>query len=293
MGTPEAEIVVSVDLVRTLLQEQHPDLASLPLRPLASGWDNEMLRLGDDLVVRLPRRQASAHLLEHEQRWLPLLAPTLPLPVPSPLRLGRPSAAYPWAWSVVPWIPGRPVHDAPPASWEGVATQLGAFLAALHQPAPPDAPLNPYRGRPLAERTERLQLGLAVGDPRVDRAAVEAAWRRFLQLPPSTEPPLWLHGDLHPLNVLVDGEVVTGVIDFGDITAGDRATDLALAWLILPASVRPVFRAAAGEHRPIDDATWARARATAVAFGVAYLVGDERVAAIGARAVAEALADEP
>lgn len=293
MGTPLAEVEIDADLVRALLLEQHPDLADLPLRPLASGWDNEMLRLGDELVVRLPRRLASAHLLEHEQRWLPALAPTLPLPVPAPLRKGRPTSRYPWSWSIVPWIPGRPVHDAPPARWDHIADQLGGFLAALHHPAPADAPINPYRGRPLAERTERLQVGLAAGDPRVDRAVVEDAWTVFLELPPSAEPPLWLHGDLHPLNVLVEGDAVSGIIDFGDMTAGDRATDLSLAWLVLPASARPTFRAAAGAVRPVDDDTWARARATALAFGVAYLVGDERIAAIGARAVHEALADAP
>ena len=105
-GTPACEVEINSSIVRRLLQEQHPDLQALPLREMDAGWDNAMFRLGDELAVRLPRRQVAAGLIEHEQVWLPRLAPRLTLPVPVPVRTGMPSELYPWRWSVVPWIEG-------------------------------------------------------------------------------------------------------------------------------------------------------------------------------------------
>lgn len=139
---PAAEVEITPELVRALLDEQHADLASMPLRHVATGWDNAVYRLGDQLTVRLPRRVASAALVLHEQRWLPELADGLPLPVPVPLRVGVPGCGYPWAWSVCPWLPGVEIEHAQPTDWHKAAGQLGGFLAALHRPAPRDAPRN-------------------------------------------------------------------------------------------------------------------------------------------------------
>lgn len=290
---PEPEIAIDVRLVRRLLAAQHPELADLPLDVLTEGWDNVLVRCGDDLVARLPRRGAAARLVVHEQRWLPELAPRLPLPVPVPTHAGVPGEGYPWHWSVVPWFDGEPLAHRPPDDWAASAEALGTFLAALHQPAPLSAPDNPFRGTPLAPRTERLRSGLdaLAGSIAVERGAVERAWEQLVDAPAAQEPPLWLHGDLHPLNVLVHRGRLAAIIDFGDMTAGDRATDLAAAWLLLPVSVRPHFRRAAGLSRPIDDATWMRAQAWALALGVAYLSGDPPLTDVGARVVAEIVAD--
>jgi aminoglycoside phosphotransferase (APT) family kinase protein len=162
---PAAEVDTPSGLVRRLLAEQHPDLAGLTLEPAAHGWDNVTYRLGDELAVRLPRRALGADLIGHEQRWLPALAPPLPLPVPVPVRLGRPGCGYPWAWSVVPWLPGRPAAVAPPADPLAAAVTLGEFLGALHTPAPADAPVNPYRGVPLETRDGTVRERLARLDP--------------------------------------------------------------------------------------------------------------------------------
>lgn len=291
MSSPVAEVEIGEDLVRRLLAQQRPEWADLGLVRVGEGWDNVLFRLGDDLAVRMPRRAMAAHLVVNEQRWLPVLAPRLPLPVPVPLHLGVAGHGYPWSWSVVPWIEGDVIDRQQPADWTRVATQLGTFLAALHAPAPRDAPSNPYRGGPLVERTDRLLAGLDVVGDVVDRSAVEAAWAMLVDTPADGGAPRWLHGDLHPLNILVDRGVVSGVIDFGDITAGDRAADLSVAWTVLPGPVRAVFREAAGSALPVDDHTWDRARAWALALGIAYLHGDGRVAAIGDRAVVEALTD--
>jgi aminoglycoside phosphotransferase (APT) family kinase protein len=149
---PAAEVSVSPALVRRLLEAQQPDLAHLPVRLMAYGWDNFMYRLGDELAVRLPRRAAAAGLIVHEQRWLPVVAPRLPLPVPAPVRAGRPALGYPWPWSIVPLLPGQLAAREPPADPARAAASLGRFLGALHVPAPPDAPANPLRGIPLAPR---------------------------------------------------------------------------------------------------------------------------------------------
>src|SRR5579863_1083475 len=144
MRWPEPEVPVDEGLVRCLLEEQHPDLAGLPLHLCDAGGDNMMWRLGDGLAVRLPRRQIAAALVEHEQRWLPELAVSLPLAVPVPVRSGRPSAGYPWKWSVVPWIEGAPGDRVRITDHARSAERLGAFLRALHRPAPEEAPHNPW-----------------------------------------------------------------------------------------------------------------------------------------------------
>lgn len=298
MGTrPAAEVDVTVDLVRTLLEEQHPDLAGLALRPLTSGWDNVLLRLGDRLAVRVPRRAAAAHLVEHEQRWLPVLAPHLAVPVPAPVRAGHPSASFPWSWSVVPWFDGTPAATVPPQARTGVAAPLADLVARLHRPAPPDAPANPVRGVPLADRDAAVRERLASG--RVpDRDRVARLWDRSLAAPPWGAPRLWLHGDLHPANLLLAADgALAAVLDFGDLTAGDPATDLATAWLTFDAAGRHAFRAAlaaaAHAHRP-DTATWDRARGWAVVLATAVLAhsdDDPVLAAVGRHAVAQLLDD--
>lgn len=262
-------------LVRHLLRTQHPDLAELELGPVEQGWDNAVLRLGPDLAVRLPRREAAVGLVQSEQWWLPVLAPTLPLAGPVPVRAGRPDEAFPWPWSVCRWIEGRTLLDDAPSDTDAAAA-LGRFLGALHRPAPSDAPANPYRGVPLAERTARLEDALATlgrGARRLDPAtarAVRARWAELVDTPPWAAAPVWLHGDLHPGNLVASatGEL-TGVLDWGDLTAGDPATDLAVAWM-LGADWVDALRAAAAH---LDGATWARAEAWALALAVSYLEG--------------------
>ena len=288
---PAAEIDIDEALVRSLLAEQHPDLADLPLEPLAYGWDNAMFRLGGELVVRLPRRQLAAVLVEHEQRWLPDLAPRLPLPIPVPLRQGRPSGPYPWSWSVCPWLPGDVASTTPPGDLDHTARVLGDFVAAMHVPAPRAAPENPFRGVPLVERDEIMRERVDQLGDLLDRGEVISCWDEVLAIPPWSGPPLWLHGDLHPFNLLVHQGRLSAVIDFGDLTSGDPATDLAVAWMLFPPDLRPAFRAAAGE---VDDDTWARARGWALSLGVAYIAhsADNSMFATLARRTIEAVLAE-
>jgi aminoglycoside phosphotransferase (APT) family kinase protein len=291
---PDAEVAIDASLVRALLREQHQDLAALPLAEAGEGWDNKLFRLANDLVVRLPRRQAAAELIEHEQRWLPVLAPHLPLPVPAPVRVGRPGCGFPWAWSVVPWFAGETAAMVTTGHTEAMAVRLAEFLAALHRPAPVDAPFNPFRTS-LSSRSDAFIERLQRCTQQVEEAPALAVWRAALAAPAWSGPALWLHGDLHPGNLVVSGAQLTAVIDFGDLTAGDPAVDLAVAWMLWPESVRVVFRATIDQTmRWVDDAMWRRARGWAVFLGVAYLVhslDDPRMGSIGLRTVAAVMED--
>jgi aminoglycoside phosphotransferase (APT) family kinase protein len=248
---PAADVDVTVELVRRLLAGQHPDLAGQPVEFLANGWDNAMFRLGDDLLVRLPRREPAAQILLNEQRWLPVLAPKIQLPIPAPERTGRPAHGYPFSWSVVPYLPGEPAAGADSLDLADAAGSVGGFLGSLHAPAPPDAPANPFRGVPLADRADAVAANLRLLSDRVDRDAVQRAWSAALAATVYSGPPRWLHGDLHPANILVSHGRVSGVIDFGDITAGDPATDLAVAWMLLPLEHHAAFRAAYRSARTV------------------------------------------
>jgi aminoglycoside phosphotransferase (APT) family kinase protein len=270
---PAAEVDVSPELVRRLLAAQHPDLAHLPIEVTANGWDNVMCRVGGELMARMPRREVAARILLHEQRWLPVLAPRLPLPIPAPVRFGQPGSGYPWPWSIVPFLPGRVAAISPPADLKEAAVTLGRFLAALHTPAPPDAPVNAFRGIPLADRSDSFAQNLRVVGEHIDRAAVMHVWEAALAAPVWDGPPVWLLGDLYPANILVHRGRLSGVIDFGDITSGDPAIDLSVAWMMLPAGCHGAFRHAyhAAGGRPADDPLWLRARGWALVLALVFL----------------------
>ncbi len=299
---PAADVGTSTDLVRRLLADQHQDLLDRlapgqPVEFLANGWDNAIFRVGATLLARLPRREPAARLLRNEQRWLPELAPRLPLPIPFPERTGLPAHGYPWPWSIVPYLPGAPAADADGLDLARVAGALAGFLGSLHTPAPPGAPANPVRGVPLADRAAAFEenLGLAAGA--IDTGAVERVWKSALAAPRYAGPPVWLHGDLHPANILVRRGLISGVIDFGDITSGDPATDLAVAWMLLPLPSHGAFRAAyrtarKGSAVMADDAVWTRARGWALHFAIVFLAhsaDNPRLNAIGRRTLRRVL----
>lgn len=290
MVHPVPEVEVTEELARTLLAEQHPDLADLPLTWAGTGWDNALWRMGDHLAARFPVREVAAPLVSHEQQWLPVLAPRLPVDVPVPVRVGRPSGSYPWTWSVVPWFDAVAAHRTPVASRTAWAPALADVFAALHRPAPDDAPANPVRGVPIAPREPALVERLdTLGLPDADR--ILARWRDLAAAPEWDGPPLWLHGDPHPANLLVHDGRLRAVIDFGDVTSGDPASDLSTAWLTFDAEGRAAFR----DRLAYDDATWRRAQAWALSIAVVlqmHPVDHPALAAIGRHGVAQALADD-
>ncbi len=267
-GTPIPELEIDVPIVYSLLEKQHPDLKHLPIHLIDAGWDNVMFRLGDELSVRLPRRKVAARLIENEQTWLPLLAHRLPIPVPTPYRLGKPAGGYPWRWSVLPWLSGITADQEEPHANQ--AKRFASFLLSLHVPAPFNAPLNPVRGVPLnqraasvEERMQRLEMKTNLMTPEI-----KETWNQALKAPIDVSA-TWLHGDLHPRNILVENGVITGIIDWGDMTSGDIATDIASIWMLF--SERTVRQQVMAEYGNISETTLQRAKGWAILFGVLLL----------------------
>ncbi|MEV7970839.1 aminoglycoside phosphotransferase family protein [Sphaerisporangium sp. NPDC088356] len=263
-----SHLEIDENLVRSLLHEQHPDLAGLDLHLTVTGWDNQLWRLGDKLAVRLPRTARAPGLLRKEHHWLPVLAPRLPLPVPTPLRIGEPSARFPWPWTVATWVPGEPGDRASIRHGYQAADTLAVFLRALHLNAPTEAPANPMRGVPLRTLTHEFDKAIEAIASSGVAADVRGIWDEAVSAPYWEGPPVWLHGDLHPANVVVSDGTLSGVIDFGELCAGDPATDLAAAWLILPAGAASRFFDA---YKKADEAMIRRARGWAVLRGVSLI----------------------
>jgi len=239
------------ELVRTLLSEQYPDLADLPLKEVIGGWGNQMWRLGDDLAVRLPRHAGAPQVLHREHRWLPDLSARLPLPIPVPRYLGAPSDRFPRTWLVTTWVHGEPADHAP-ISDPAAADVLAGFLHALHTGAPADAPVSERSTLPPSPGFDEVQASVG----RVDE--IRAVWEDALAAPRWDRAPVWLHGDLHPANVVVADGMLAGVVDFEELGVGDPANDVAAAWILLPEPER--FLEAYGA----DKATVRRARGWAL-----------------------------
>lgn len=278
---PAAEVDIHADLVRRLLQAQRPELGDQTIAPLAFGWDNVSFRVGTTRVARLPRRAMAAGLIENEARWLGELEPNLPLPIPAPEFVGEPGEGYPWRWLVVPYLKGQSASLAT-LDQKMCASQMGEFLTALHRPAAPDAPENPFRGGPLSGRDGATRERLDLISDRDDRARLEELWDESLTVSQHQEEDLWIHGDLHPHNILADEGRLSAVIDFGDITAGDPATDLAVAWSLVPSAHERLWDVYMGTTPPLR----LRARGWAISLSLAYLANsadNELMGTIGER----------
>lgn len=287
---PVAEVDVTEDLVRSLLSDQRPDLATTSIAHLAHGWDNESFRIGDALVARFPRREMAAKLVENEARWLPTFAERLPLPIPAPTFLGRPGHGYPWRWAVAPWIAGVSAATVDDLDLTACARDIGSFLSALHQPAPDGAPANPFRGVPLAYRDEGTRQRIDSLRGAIDVPVVTRLWEGALGTEPHAGPALWIHGDLHPHNLLAEDGRLSGVVDFGDVTAGDPATDLAVAWMMFGIAEREILFAS---YEGLDEACMARARGWALVFALTYLANSADnpiMYAIGEKTYSEVIA---
>ncbi|MCE7999404.1 MAG: aminoglycoside phosphotransferase family protein [Rhodobiaceae bacterium] len=291
-GSPPAEVDIDETLVRRLLQTQHPDLAALPIQQLEAGFDNDMYRLGTEYMVRLPRRAAAVPCIEHEQHWLPELVERLPLPISAPVRVGVAGDGYPWPWSILPWIEGKAADLGYPQ--DDQAFVLADFLKALHHPAPANAPTNRVRGIPLSVRAQNNEERMArlLEDTDAINPQIYQAWAEGLAAPEDARP-TWLHGDLHARNVLVKEGQIAAIVDWGDITSGDRATDLAAIWMLL--ENQNARQTAIQNYGDDDPALWARAKAWAVIFGVVLLdtglVDNRRHAEMG-RCILERLTED-
>jgi aminoglycoside phosphotransferase (APT) family kinase protein len=275
------EIPIDAELVGRLVSRVMPTYADAPIRRLASsGSTNALFRLGADLLVRLPRLPGGSETIAKEARWLPVLGPLLPVPVPQVVAVFDPDCDYPERWSVIRWIAGaHPVVVDPQtpvdSGREELATNLSAFLNALRQAEIPPLAVNKpdlqsYRGQPLAtmdhptrENIERCR-GLAGFG--FDLDAAERIWADAMKLPESADrsTPRWYHGDMAAENLLVRDDSLAAVLDFGGLSVGDPTVDLVIAWEVLDPPARELFRSQIG----VDEATWLRGRAWALSIAL-------------------------
>ncbi|GLV60551.1 phosphotransferase [Dictyobacter sp. S3.2.2.5] len=266
------ELDIDVALVRRLLAAQFPRWASLPLeRVRSAGTNNAIYRMGPDMYVRLPRIVGATGQMDNEHRWLPRLAPQLPLAIPVPLALGEPGEGYPWRWSVYRWLEGENATDQPITDELQAARAMAEFISALQridtQGWPPPEPPRSGRGGPLAPCDETVRACIADVSGMLDAGELGAAWEQALRASQWAGPPIWTHGDLLPGNLLVQDGRISAIIDFEGLGVGDPACDLVVAWTILSARSRDIFRAALA----VDDATWERGRGWALSIGLIAL----------------------
>jgi aminoglycoside phosphotransferase (APT) family kinase protein len=254
------QILIGDSLIRRLVATQFPQWSDLAIRPVAlGGWDNRTFRLGEHLLVRMPSAAAYETQVEKEHRWLPKLAPLLPLPIPAPLAIGQPAEGYPWRWSIYRWLEGDIAVPERIADLRDFATGLAQFLVALQRidptGGPPPGKSNFYRGGPLSAYDTETRRAIAALKGRIDvdaaievwEAALATAWRGS---------PVWVHGDVSVGNLLVKEGRLSSVIDFGQLAVGDPACDLSIAWTLFEGESRKIFRTTL----PLDADTWARGR---------------------------------
>ncbi|WP_436498920.1 aminoglycoside phosphotransferase family protein [Actinokineospora sp. HUAS TT18] len=283
--------MIDAELVRALIRDQFPQWAELPVEPVArQGWDNRTFRLGDELSVRLPSAEGYVAGVAKEDRYLPVLAEHLPLPVPAPVATGRPACGYPFPWSVRRWLPGDTLADATDIDRLGLAHDLGAFLTALRRIPTDQGPAcgrhSFFRGcHPSAYSDEVEQAIGELGDA-VDGAVCRAVWAEAM---PSAWPsaPTWFHGDVAVGNLLAQHGKLSAVIDFGTSGVGDPACDLVMAWTYFTGDERKVFQAAVD----LPDDTWRRARGWALWKALVTMPGPSGPDPVRAQEVAEILAD--
>jgi aminoglycoside phosphotransferase (APT) family kinase protein len=251
---------IDVSLVKRLIAAQFPYWADLPVTPaVPQGWDNRTFRLGERMTVRLPSAEGYVAQVEKEHRWLPRLAPHLPLPIPVPLGRGVPADGYPWPWSVYRWIQGETATVGRIEDLVEFATTLADFLVALQHidptGGPPPGPHNFFRGGSLTVYDSETRQALAALEGMIDTRAARAVWESALEAA-WHGPPVWFHGDIAWGNLLAKEGRLSAVIDFGTSGVGDPSCDLAISWTLFGGESREAFRAVL---QP-DDATRARGR---------------------------------
>lgn len=264
---------ITARLVLALIQRQFPQWDALPLTHVTpEGTDNVHFRLGDRWVVRLPRTAGAAAKISKEHQWLPLLRPHLPIPISVPVDIGRADLGYPFEWSILEWLPGRAAIAAGNGEpTPALAQELGVFVNQFHRLPVDGGPVfgshNGYRGEPLLARDDETRFAIQGLGDLVNQSAMLTLWEDLSETTPYSGPPLWLHGDLDPRNLLVRRGRLSGVIDFGCLGKGDPAVDCMIAWTWLDRPSRAAFRQAAD----VDAECWRRGRGWALSWALIAL----------------------
>ncbi|MBN8580498.1 MAG: aminoglycoside phosphotransferase family protein [Anaerolineae bacterium] len=267
----EGEVHSDEALVKRLISAQFPQWADLPiLRVRSAGTDNALYRLGQEMVVRLPRIDWAIGQIEKEIHWLPKLAPSVPFAIPVPLVKGKPGEGYPWEWAVYQWLEGESASSENISDLSQMAMDVARFITILQSINTTDAPLaveHGLRGAPLSTRDEDTREAISALKDKIDSTLAIKIWEEAIQAPEWDKEPVWFHGDLLPGNLLVKNGRLHAVIDFNGLGAGDPACDLMLAWALFSGESREMFRNALG----VDAATWARGRGHALSQAVIFI----------------------
>jgi aminoglycoside phosphotransferase (APT) family kinase protein len=255
---------ITVEVVSCLIAEQFPQWADLEILPVAlDGWDNTTFRLGDEMSVRLPSDTGYVPQIDKEHRWLPFLAPQLPLRIPRPIAKGEPGCGFPAPWSIYGWLSGEPAAIVGVVDHDRLAEDLGAFLAALQavdaDGGPPPGPHSANRGGLVSMWDEEVRRMIGELHTEIDVDGATAVWEMAL-VRESTGPSVWVHGDVTGSNLLFSDDRLCGVIDFGCSAVGDPACDLTPAWTMFEGTSRERFKA----MFTLNDGAWARARGWAL-----------------------------
>ncbi|MFI7272750.1 aminoglycoside phosphotransferase family protein [Streptomyces sp. NPDC049879] len=284
---------IDAALVRRLVAAQFPRWAGLPVTPVAvDGWDNRTYRLGDRMTARLPTAAGYALAVGKENRWLPFLAPQLPLPIPRILGQGRPGEGYAYDWSVRGWLDGETARPERLGDLTAFALDVAGFITALQKAdtadgGPGHGAHSFWRGGPPGHYDDGTRRALTALEGMVDTDRARAVWEAALATP-FDGTPVWFHGDIAYGNLLVRDGRLAAVIDFGTAGVGDPACDLVIAWTLFHGRSRAAFREAVAQ----DPGTWARARGWALWKALIVLAADPTDTE-QARVIEEVLTDTP
>lgn len=265
------EVPIDASLVKQLLKTQFPHWADLPIQAVKSaGTDNALYRLGDTMVVRLPRIHWAIDQIQKENQWLPKLAPKLPFEIPTPLVTGTSDETYPWNWGIYKWIEGESATRENIEDLSDLAKELAHFITSLQKMDVTNGPAaldHDLRGAPLSTRDVDTREAIISMKDMIDTEVAIKIWEASLQAPEWDKSPVWFHGDLLPGNILIKEGHLHAVIDFGGLGVGDPACDLLSAWGLFSGESRKVFR----ESLNVDDATWLRGRGHALSQAMIFI----------------------
>ncbi len=280
MSFPEAEIEINEELVSGLIQTQFPEFSDQPISFLSEGYDNANFRLGNSHLIRLPRRTLGSELISNEIIWLPKLEPLLPIPVPSPVHVGKATKDYPWLWTINPFFEGTSALNQ--SLKESELQRLIIFLKELHQINPEGVPENPYRDLPLSEKATSIQRHITTLESKGIKITEDILqiWKMAAEEPIDSNQTL-IHGDLHPDNIILNNRKIEAVIDWGDLTKGDPATDLASIWMLTD---DPIIRSDAFDEYGATPSTILRSKGWAIFYGITFLT-ISKYQSLGKRAI--------
>jgi aminoglycoside phosphotransferase (APT) family kinase protein len=255
-----AEILTQ--LVRQLINDQFPEWKALSIKPvLLSGHDNRTFHLGEKMTIRLPSSREYVPQIEKEARWLPILAKNLSLPISYPIAQGKPTTYYPFPWSINHYLEGECASLKNIADMGLFAKQLAKFLEELQKVNTEDAPItgehNFFRGANPSVYSEQVENALLELSNDLPTQKLRTIWKTSVTSE-WMHPPVWIHGDIAPGNILVKNGKLCGVIDFGIMGIGDPACDYAMAWTFFDDHSRRYFL------QGLDTGTIDRARGWAL-----------------------------